>query len=515
MRDETATDVISSTEEVVVGKGLSAGSLGLVGSVIMGVAAVAPAITSTASFGPAAIAAGDRMPSVILLGAIPMILVALGYRELNRALPDAGTTFTWVSRAFGPHLGWIAGWVLIVSMALGYSNAAAIGVEFLFMALAQAFDAPGLAALKDSQPVNLLCCLSILSACAWIAYKGLMTTQLVQNVLVGFQIVVLALFLFIVFLSPTNALGMPKASVSLEWFNPFSGLTAIGAATGISLAVYMFWGWEITLTLNEETKGATSTPGLAAWLTVVSTITLYLLLAIACLTYVGAGSDGIGLSSPEVQSNVFLVLAEPALGSFAILFSIATVFSAVACVQSTIMCPARTLLAMGVYGAMPPAMARVGAYRTPGMAILISTLASWLAYAAVSLASVNVLGDTVTALGILVCFYLSLTALACVWYFRDSWFEGLRAFCFRLLFPLLGGLSMGILFIKTIIDSADPGYGSGSRIGEIGLVCVIGVGLILLGVAIMIFMHWRHPAFFRMPTTRHHDQPVDLLVPAH
>lgn len=503
----------ASVEDGVVGKGLQGGSLGLLGSVIMGVAAVAPAITSTASFGPTAIAAGERMPAVILLGAIPMILVALGYRELNQALPDAGTTFTWVSRAFGPHLGWIAGWVLTVSMALGYSNAAAIGVEFLFMALAQMFDAPWLAALKDNPPVNLLTCLAILGTCALIAYRGLMTTQVVQHVLVGFQLIVLALFLAIVFLAPTNAVGLAKETLTPEWFNPFSGLTAAGAATGISLAVYMFWGWEVTLTLNEETKGASSTPGLAAWLTVVSTITLYLLLAIACLTYVGAGSDGIGLSSPEVQSNVFLVLAQPAFGPFAILFSIATIFSAVACVQSTIMCPARTLLAMGVYGAMPPAMGKVGRYRTPGMAILFSTLASWAAYAAVSLTSVNVLGDTVTALGILVCFYLSLTALACVWYFRDSWFTSARGFFFRFLFPLMGGLAMAVLFVKTIFDSADPTYGSGSRIGSVGLVCIVGLGLILAGVAIMAIMHWLIPDFFRSPTTKHDNRIPDMLVP--
>lgn len=504
----------ASGDDGVASKGLQGGNLGLIGSVIMGVAAVAPAITSTASFGPAAVAAGAKMPAAITMGAIPMILVALGYRELNRALPDAGTTFTWVSRAFGPHLGWIAGWVLIVAMALGYSNAAAIGVEFLFMALAQAFEQPWLAALKDNPAINLLSCLAILSTCGWIAYKGLMTTQAVQHVLVGFQLIVLTMFLLIVFFAPTNAMGGAKFAVSADWFNPFNGLTAAGAATGVSLAVYMFWGWEITLTLNEETKGAGSTPGLAAWLTVVSTIALYLVLAIACLVYVGAGKEGMGLTSPDVQSNVFLVLAQPAFGSFAILFSIATIFSAVACVQSTIMCPARTLLAMGVYGAMPPAMGKVGRHHTPGMAIALSTLASWAAYAAVSLTSQNVLGDTVTALGILVCFYLSLTALACVWYFRDSWFASARDFALRFLFPLLGGLAMGILFIKTIVDSSDPSYGSGSRIGSVGLVCVIGVGLILMGALIMAFMHWRMPGFFGTRPTKHEDDDREMLVPS-
>ena len=48
------------------------------------------------------------MPAIILVGFIPMLLVAFGYRELNRAMPDSGTSFTWGARAFGPWIGWLA-----------------------------------------------------------------------------------------------------------------------------------------------------------------------------------------------------------------------------------------------------------------------------------------------------------------------------------------------------------------------------------------------------------------------
>jgi hypothetical protein len=39
-----------------------------------------------------------------------MILVSLAYRELNADSPDSGTTFTWVTKAFGPWVGWMGGW---------------------------------------------------------------------------------------------------------------------------------------------------------------------------------------------------------------------------------------------------------------------------------------------------------------------------------------------------------------------------------------------------------------------
>ena len=80
---------------------------------------------------------GVQVPAIILVGFIPMLLVAFGYRELNRAMPDSGTSFTWATRAFGPWIGWLAGWGLIAATILVLSNLAGIAVEFLFLLIAQ------------------------------------------------------------------------------------------------------------------------------------------------------------------------------------------------------------------------------------------------------------------------------------------------------------------------------------------------------------------------------------------
>lgn len=495
------------TQDEVVEKGLRAGSVSLLGSVVIGVAAVAPANTSTGTLGPAAAAVGVHLPGIILLGAVPMLLVALGYRELNRAMPDAGTSFTWVASAFGPRLGWLAGWTLAAAMALGYCNAASFGAAFVFVALGQLFDAPWLAGYGQVPAINLLTCGAIIGACGWVAYRGMATTQRVQLVLVGGQLGVLALFLACLFAGAPGPLHQP---VRPDWFNPLPALSATGLATGLSMVVFMFWGWETTLTLSEETEGAHQTPGLAAWLTVGATVILFVLIAMACIRYAGVGQTGLGLASPQVRTNVFLPLAEPVLGRFAVLLWIAIVFSAVACVQSTINCPSRTFLAMGFYGALPAGLGQSSRHGTPGMAILASTLGAWLVYAVISLASQNLLSDTVTALSILVCFYLSLTSLACVWYFRRQWFSSVPAFLLRLLAPLTGGVTLGWLFVNMIRDSMDPAYGSGSHIGPVGLVAIMGTGIIALGAVIMMLVNWRMPAYFRGATVPVHaaGQPL-------
>ncbi len=74
----------------VVDKGLKAGALGLVSSVVIGVASMAPAYSLAATIGFVVIGVGLQAPIVMVLAFIPMYCVAVGYKELNEAEPDCG-----------------------------------------------------------------------------------------------------------------------------------------------------------------------------------------------------------------------------------------------------------------------------------------------------------------------------------------------------------------------------------------------------------------------------------------
>ena len=58
-------------------KGLKAGSVGLIGAVVIGVSCIAPAYTLTAALGPTVAEVGVQLPAIFLVGFIPMLLVAL------------------------------------------------------------------------------------------------------------------------------------------------------------------------------------------------------------------------------------------------------------------------------------------------------------------------------------------------------------------------------------------------------------------------------------------------------
>ena len=116
----------------VGGKGLQAGALGLVGNIVIGLAAVAPAYSLAATLGYVVLAVGEKAPSMFLLAFIPMLLVAFAYKELSQDTPDCGTTFTWGTKAFGPWIGWIGGWGLAVSAIIVLANVAEVAAIYMF-----------------------------------------------------------------------------------------------------------------------------------------------------------------------------------------------------------------------------------------------------------------------------------------------------------------------------------------------------------------------------------------------
>lgn len=493
---------VTTTEHAgISAKGLSTGRVGLLGSVVIGVSCIAPAYTLSAALGPTAAEVGTQLPAIFLVGFIPMLLVAVGYRQLNKAMPDSGTTFTWSSRAFGPFVGWMGGWGLLAATILVLSNLAGIAVDFFYLLLAQLTGNPALADLTRNVPINIATCLAFMAAAAWVSYRSIEATKAVQYVLVAFQALVLLWFSVAAFLQVGAGTAFAGLAISPEWFNPLAVDSFSAFAAGVSLSVFIYWGWDVVLTINEETRGAATTPGRAATTTIFVIVVLYMTIALAVLTFAGVSDGELGLGNPDIQGNIFAALAGPVMGPAAILLSLAVLSSSAASLQSTFVSPARTMLAMGHYGALPPAYARVTRrFQSPGYATIAAAVIASVFYAVMRVLSEDVLWDTITALGMMVSFYYGITALASVWYFRKEVRSGTRAFLSKILAPGVGGVLLLLFFVQTSTDSMDPGYGSGSNIGGVGLVFLMGVGVLTLGLVVMAVQYVRRPAFFRGQT---------------
>ena len=486
------------------GKGLRPGALGLWGNTVIGLGATAPAYSLAATLGYVVLAVHDRAPAMFLVAFVPMLLVAVAYRELNRVAPDCGTTFTWATKAFGPWVGWMGGWGVAVSAIIVLANVAEISAVYTLRFL-------GLDAAAGDPVVRVGLGLVFIVAMTWVSYRGITISEKLQNVLVVVQFVVLGIVavgaLYLVY---SGGAGVQAVRPSWEWFSPF-GVSGSALAEAVILCIFIYWGWDACLAVSEETKDADSTPGRAALLATVILLVTYVLVAVAVQAYAGFGSTGIGLGNEANADDVLTLLGDPVGGavvSGALLITVA--ISAASSTQTTILPTARGTLAMAVYGALPRRFARVHPrFRTPSFGTAVMGAAAVVFYVVLSVVSQNALQDSIASLGLAVAFYYGVTAFACVWFFRRSLTRSVRDLLLRGVFPVLGGLAMVWAFARSCVDMLDPGYGY-TVFGSWGGVFVIGVGMLVLGVPLMLLCAVRLRPFFGGRTL---DADTAVLVP--
>ena len=157
---------------------------------------------------------------------------------------------------------------------------------------------------------------------------------------------------------------------SLSWFNPFS-LSPSEISAGMLLAVFIYWGWDTTATVNEETEDPGEAPGRATVISTLILLGIYLVVAVAAQSY--AGVDGLidepGRRAQPLGAEVFGSPLDKIL-------IIAVLTSAAASTQTTILPTARTTLSMARAHAMPESLGKVHPrYLTPHVSTILMGVA--------------------------------------------------------------------------------------------------------------------------------------------
>lgn len=473
-------DVARDTSGDIHAKGLKENTIGLTESVVIGLASTAPAYSLAATLGFIVIAVGTQAPIAIVLAFIPMLFTAYAYRELNRAVPDCGTAFTWGTKAFGPFVGWLGGWGVAIAGIVVLANLAQVAGQYLWLT----FGADGLA---ENTAVVTATGVVFIALMTYISWRGIDVSARVQNVLLAVQYLALLLFV-VVALFKVYGGSAPEGyeTPALSWFNPFGFDSLSGFTEAILLAIFIYWGWDTCLAINEETTDSERTPGRAAVLSTVILVATYTLVAVAALAYGGSGDSDLGLANEDIADDVFSPLGDSVLGSWSWVLLLAIVISAASSTQTTILPTARGTLAMGAYKALPSRFSEVHpVYKTPSFSTLVMGVVSIVYYVGLTIISDNFLADSILSLGLFIAFYYSIVAFACVRYFRRQIFTSTRNFFFLGLLPLLGGLMLTAAFLKSAIDMTDPEYGYTVLFG-IGGAFVLGIGSLLLGVLLMM-----------------------------
>lgn len=505
--------------EAAEDKGLKRGALGLISSIVVGVASTAPAYSLAASLGfVVATTNGDgivgvKAPAIMLLAFVPMFFIAIAYQQLNKAEPDCGTTFTWAARAFGPWAGWIGGWGIIAADVIVMANLAQIAGSYGF----QLFGLDGLAASTFWSMVAGVAWIIVMT---YICYRGIEVSARLQYALLSIEVVVLVVFSVIALAKVYTGNATPESlTPSISWLWP-SGMTMSALVTATLIAVFIYWGWDTAVSVNEETSDPEKTPGRAAIISTLLLLLTYAIVSVATVAFAGVGSTDLGLANPDNSDDVFNALGPSVFGDspigkgLEILLILSVLSSASASTQTTILPTARTALAMGAYKAIPSRFAKIHPkYLTPTVSTIWMGVVSIVFYVGLTLISENVLGDSIAAVGLMIAFYYGLTGFAAVWYYRRELLHSRNDFVMKGLLPFLGGLMLLGAFVIASYQYAQPDYGS-TTLGGVGGVFIIGIGTLLLGVVLMIIYSRIAPAFFRGETLPRHSASVLVLTAA-
>src|SRR6266700_3709890 len=517
----TAEEVRQPLEQPL-DKGLKSGALGLISSTVIATASVAPAYSIAATLVFVVGAVALQSPAVAVLAFVPMLLTSIGYSELNEADPDCGTTFTWATRAFGPKTGWFGGWAIIVADVLVMASLAQVASQYVFLL----FGAKGIGENATSSWV-------LLGGVIWIilmtiiCYIGIEVSANFQKVLLSIELTMLVV-LSVTALVKVGTGHAPAGHLTpaISWLNPFHISSFSAFASGIILMVFIYWGLDTAVAVNEETKDKTRTPGLAAILSTIILLVTYALVIFSMQAFAGVKTTGNGLGNLDNAGDVLSIQGHAIFGTtgfgpvFYHLLLLMVLSSAAASTQTTILPTARTTLSMPAYKALPKSFATVHPrFMTPTVSTIAMGVISIVVYVGLNYSSngIGVIGDAVIAIGLYIAFYYGLTGFACAWYYRKNltssarnlWMQGILPLAGALMLYFLGGWSVWLDYDVATANDYTMWTVPGIH-WQIGGAFVIAVAAGLVGLVFFIYCRIAAPAFFKKETL---TRATPTLVP--
>jgi amino acid transporter len=202
---------------------------------VIGVASTAPGYSLAASLGfvVAVQGVGLQAPAIMLLAFVPMLLIASAYYYMNRADPDCGTTFSWVTRAMGPRAGWLGGWAIIVADIIVMANLAQIAGLYSFLLV-------GWQSAADSTVAVTAVGVVWIAIMTTIRVIGIELSARTQVGLLGAEIITLVVFAVVALVAvATGNAGDNAVDPSLSWINPLEIDSFSAMVGGVLIAVFI------------------------------------------------------------------------------------------------------------------------------------------------------------------------------------------------------------------------------------------------------------------------------------
>ncbi len=214
--------------------------------IIYGLVFMVP-IAPWAIFGVVYNEARGMVPLVYLIGLVAMIFTAMSYAQMSKAFPIAGSVYSYVGRGLQPHLGFFAGWTILLDY-------------LLVPTLLYVFAAESMAGIFPDVPKALWIVLFLLINTT-INYIGISFTAVVNRLFLAAELIFVAIFIVMAVAAISAGTGGAEFTTQ-PLFNADEFSPSLAAAA-LSIAVLSFLGFDGIATLSEEAKGGRRAAGIA------------------------------------------------------------------------------------------------------------------------------------------------------------------------------------------------------------------------------------------------------------
>lgn len=309
-------------------------------------------------FGEIQVASGGLTPLVYLVGALAISFTALGYMHMSNRFPIAGSVYAYVQRGINPHIGFIAGWLILLDYVF---------VPSLLYALVAAWGV----ALIPSIPWFAWILFFVIINTA-INVRGMEMTKGVDWVMFIMEIGILLFFLIIGLKFVLGGGGYGEISIA-PFYQP-GKVDAGFIASACSIACLSFLGFDGISTLAEETIKPEKTIGKGIIIALIGITFVFI-----AQTYVAA------LILPDwentdMATGFFDAAALAAGEGFRVILLVINILAVgIANIMAAQTATARMLYGMGRDGVIPKIFAKVHPkYKTPYVGTIIIGVLSCL-----------------------------------------------------------------------------------------------------------------------------------------
>src|SRR6185312_12974099 len=289
-------------------------------------------------------------------------------------------SYAWVSRVFGPTLGFFAGWSVLIAQAVSMVSGTIPAATATLFLLAPAYS-------TSVTAVTMV-------AAAWMII--ITAIKIASYVQVALTVVEVALLVIIMVTALVRFWDHPAHSFSLTWFSALQFSPKM-FANGALTAIFMLWGWDVALNLNEETRDSHFTPGVAVVLAMLVLLLLFVGFSVTAL---------ISLTDSEIAAagtNVVQALADKLFPRpWSYMAVLAVMLSTIGTLEAAILAFTRTMYAKSRGKALHDRYARLHPkWQTPWIAsITLLAIALTLVLTSSYLPTVStIMRDAVNSVG--------------------------------------------------------------------------------------------------------------------